>query len=141
MESRVISGLRAATPLAATAGRSAGCEARGPAQRAGENCDRGVRIVQDAISLAGPVEKVGRAVDRIVNPQPRAPARAMHGGRSEVVGTPARPKALPDEVDAERGSDSEETRALSRWLGIGPHIAKRRTPHGGGVGKVRGGGG
>ena len=28
-------------------------------------------------------------------------------------------------------------RALLRWLGIEPHIAKRRTPHGSGLGKVR----
>ena len=31
----------------------------------------------------------------------------------------------------------EATRAFLRWLGIEPHIAKRRTPHGSGLGKVR----
>jgi transposase len=54
-----------------------------------------------------------------------------------VGGKPGRPKELPDEAYADRGFDSEATRALLRWLGIEPHIAKRRTPHGSGLGKVR----
>ena len=33
--------------------------------------------------------------------------------------------------------DSEPLRTLLRWLGIEPHIAKRRTEHGSGLGKVR----
>jgi transposase len=36
-----------------------------------------------------------------------------------------------------RGYDSEATRALLRWLGIEPHIARRKTPHGSGLDKVR----
>ena len=44
---------------------------------------------------------------------------------------------MPDEAYADRGYDSEATRALLRWLGIEPHIAERRTPHGSGLGKVR----
>ena len=55
----------------------------------------------------------------------------------EVGGTPGRPKELPEDVYADRGYDSEETRAFLRWLGIEPHIAVRRTPHGSGLGKVR----
>ena len=55
----------------------------------------------------------------------------------EVGGTPGRPKQLPDDVYADRGYDSEETRAFLRWLGIEPHIARRGTPHGSGLGKVR----
>ena len=55
----------------------------------------------------------------------------------KVGGKPGRPKELPDELYADRGYDSEATRALLRWLGIEPHIAKRRTPHGSGLGKVR----
>jgi len=55
----------------------------------------------------------------------------------EVGGTPGRPKELPDDVYADRGYDSEEARAFLRWLGIEPHIAKRRTPHGSGLGKIR----
>ena len=54
-----------------------------------------------------------------------------------VKGTPGRPKELPDDLYADRGYDSEATRALLRWLGIEPHIAKRRAPHGSGLGKVR----
>jgi len=58
-------------------------------------------------------------------------------GFPEVRGTPGRPKELPDAAYADRGYDSEATRALLRWLGIEPHIAKRKTPHGSGLGKVR----
>jgi transposase len=55
----------------------------------------------------------------------------------KVGGTPGRPKELPDDAYADRGYDSEPLRTLLRWLGIEPHIAKRRTPHGSGLGKVR----
>ena len=55
----------------------------------------------------------------------------------KVTGTPGRPKELPDELYADRGSDSEAARALLRWLGIVPHIAKRGEPHGSGLGRVR----
>ena len=54
-----------------------------------------------------------------------------------VGGTPGRPKEHPDDVYADRGYDSESTRALLRWLGAEPHIAKRNTPHGSGLGKIR----
>lgn len=54
-----------------------------------------------------------------------------------VGGKPGRPKELPDELYADRGYDSDDTRWLLRWLGIEPHIAKRRPPHGSGLGKVR----
>ena len=55
----------------------------------------------------------------------------------KVGGKPGRPKELDDDLYADRGDDSEATRALLRWLGIEPHIAKRGTPHGSGLGKVR----
>jgi transposase len=55
----------------------------------------------------------------------------------KVGGTPGRPKGLPDEAYADRGYDSEPLRALLRWLGTEPHIAKRKAPHGSGPGKVR----
>lgn len=55
----------------------------------------------------------------------------------KVGGKPGRPRELPDDLYADRGYDSESTRQLLRGLGIEPHIAKRRTPHGGGLGKVR----
>jgi transposase len=54
-----------------------------------------------------------------------------------IKGTPGRPKDRPDDLYADRGYDSEGTRALLRRLGIEPHIARRRTPHGSGLGKVR----
>jgi transposase len=55
----------------------------------------------------------------------------------KVGGVPGRPKELPDEAYADRGYDSGPLRTLLRWLGIEPHIAKRRTTHGSGLGKVR----
>ena len=58
-------------------------------------------------------------------------------GYPKVEGTPGRPRELPDEAYADRGYDSEVTRALLRWVGIEPHIARRKTPHGSGLGKVR----
>lgn len=54
----------------------------------------------------------------------------------EVGGAPGRPKELPDDADADRGYDSEPLRTLLRWLGIEPHIAKLKTPHGRGLGRV-----
>jgi transposase len=54
-----------------------------------------------------------------------------------VKGKPGRPKELPDELYADRGYDSDPTRWLLAWLGIEPHIARRRTAHGSGLGKVR----
>jgi transposase len=55
----------------------------------------------------------------------------------KVGGTPGRPKELPDDAYADRGYDSEPLRTLLGWLGIEPHIARRRTKHGSGLGKVR----
>jgi transposase len=55
----------------------------------------------------------------------------------KIKGKPGRPKQLPDELYADRGFDSDDTRWLLAWLGIEPHIAKRKTPHGSGLGKVR----
>jgi transposase len=54
-----------------------------------------------------------------------------------VGGKPGRPKELPDDLYADRGYDSDDTRWLLRWLGIEPHIARRKTAHGSGLGKVR----
>lgn len=54
-----------------------------------------------------------------------------------VGGKPGRPKEHPDTVVADRGYDSDDTRALLRWLGIEPRIARRNTAHGSGLGKVR----
>jgi transposase len=54
-----------------------------------------------------------------------------------IKGKVGRPKELPDEAYADRGYDCEATRLLLRWLGIEPKIAKRRTEHGSGLGRVR----
>jgi len=54
-----------------------------------------------------------------------------------VGGKPGRPKELPDFVVADRGYDSEATRWVLAWLGVETCIAKRRTEHGSGLGKVR----
>jgi transposase len=55
----------------------------------------------------------------------------------KVGGKPGRPKELPDELYADRGYDSEATRWILAWLGIEPHIARRKAAHGSGLGKVR----
>jgi hypothetical protein len=44
-----------------------GCESKGPAQRAGENIDKGVQDAKDAINPPGPVEKAGRGIDKALN--------------------------------------------------------------------------
>lgn len=54
-----------------------------------------------------------------------------------VGGRPGRPKELPEDLYADRGYDGEATRWLLRWLGIEPHIGKRKSAHGSGLGKVR----
>jgi transposase len=55
----------------------------------------------------------------------------------KVGGKPGRPKELPDELYADRGYDSQAARTLLAWLGVEPHIARQRTPHGSGLGRVR----
>jgi hypothetical protein len=54
--------------LIAAPGLFVGCAPKGPAEQAGENIDRGVQNVKDAVTPPGPGEKVGRAVDKTVNP-------------------------------------------------------------------------
>jgi transposase len=54
-----------------------------------------------------------------------------------VGGKPGRPKERPDVLYADRGYDSEASRWLLRWMGIEPRIAKRNTPNGSGLGRVR----
>lgn len=41
-----------------------GCEAEGPAQKAGATIDSGVQKAKDAITQPGPAEKAGRALDK-----------------------------------------------------------------------------
>jgi transposase len=54
-----------------------------------------------------------------------------------VDGLPGRPKELLDDLYADRGYNSESTRASLRWLGIEAHIAERKEPHGSGLGRAR----
>src|SRR5262249_7130383 len=46
-------------------------------------------------------------------------------------------KEMPDGLYADGGYDSDATRWLLAWLGIQPHIGRRRRKHGSGLGKVR----
>lgn len=55
----------------------------------------------------------------------------------KVTGKPGRPKEMPDQLYADRGYDSNATRWILAWLGVESHIAKRNTPHGSGLGKIR----
>jgi transposase len=54
-----------------------------------------------------------------------------------VRGKPGRPKRRPSELYADRGFDSDPQRARLRRRSIRPRIARRRTPHGSGLGRIR----
>ncbi|HEY9854621.1 MAG TPA: transposase, partial [Stenomitos sp.] len=54
-----------------------------------------------------------------------------------VRGKPGRPRRRPRELYGDRGFDSEPHRRQLRRRGIRPVIARRRTEHGSGLGKVR----
>jgi transposase len=54
-----------------------------------------------------------------------------------VRGKPGRPRRRPKEVYADRAYDSEPHRRRLRRRGIRPRIARRKTPHGSGLGKFR----
>lgn len=45
----------------------AGCESKGPAERAGESIDKGIQNAKDAINPPGPGEKAGRSLDKALN--------------------------------------------------------------------------
>ena len=55
----------------------------------------------------------------------------------EVRGKPGHPRSRPEKLYADRAYDSGAARAVLRWLGIQPFLAKRGTAHGSGLGKVR----
>jgi predicted small lipoprotein YifL len=42
----------------------AGCESKGPAEKAGESIDKGIQNVKDAVTPPGPAERTGRDLDR-----------------------------------------------------------------------------
>jgi transposase len=54
-----------------------------------------------------------------------------------IRGKPGRPRRRPDRVYADRAYDSEPHRDQLRSRGIDPQIARRRTPHGSGLGRYR----
>jgi transposase len=54
-----------------------------------------------------------------------------------VRGAVGRPRRRPDAVVADRGYDHDKHRRLVRALGVKPVIARRRTEHGSGLGRVR----
>lgn len=58
-------------------------------------------------------------------------------GIEPVAGKPGRPKQRPEEVYADRAYDSEKHREALRDRGIEPHLAKRNTEHGSGLGVYR----
>jgi hypothetical protein len=68
MKNWLITALRASSLLVGAVVFLAGCETKGPAEKAGENIDQGIQNAKDAINPPGPGEKAGRAVDKAVNP-------------------------------------------------------------------------
>jgi transposase len=54
-----------------------------------------------------------------------------------VCGQPGRPRRRPQRVQGDRGYDSEPHRRWLRARGIQPLLAKRKTPHGSGLGIFR----
>jgi len=56
---------------------------------------------------------------------------------SPVRGKVGRPRQRPERVQGDRAYDSAAHRAALRHRGIGPVLARRRTPHGSGLGVFR----
>lgn len=54
-----------------------------------------------------------------------------------VRGKPGHPRSRPAKLFGDRAYDSEPARAILRWLGIQPLLAKRRQAHGSGLGRYR----
>ena len=54
-----------------------------------------------------------------------------------ISGQPGRPRRKPDALQGDRGYDSEPHRIRLRAQGIAPVLARRRTPHGSGLGVSR----
>jgi len=46
----------------------AGCESKGPAEKAGEKIDKGIQNAKDAVDPRGPGEKAGRKLDKAIEP-------------------------------------------------------------------------
>jgi hypothetical protein len=56
------------TMIAGALAAFAGCEDKGPAEKAGASIDKGIQDAKDAVNQPGPGEKAGRAVDKAVKP-------------------------------------------------------------------------
>jgi transposase len=88
-------------------------------------------IIVDAngLPLAGRVTKANRndvtQLEALVDAVPR------------VRGKVGRPRQRPDDLYADRAYDSKAKRRQMRRRGIRPHIARRKTAHGSGLGRVR----
>ncbi len=54
-----------------------------------------------------------------------------------IAGKPGCPRKRPDRAMGDRGFDDEQERDTLRGRGIDPELAKRRTPHGSGLGVYR----
>ena len=63
--------------------------------------------------------------------------KILVSGVPPVGGKPGRPRRRPDRVQGDRAYDSEPHRRWLRRKGIEPVLAKRRTPHGSGLGVTR----
>jgi hypothetical protein len=46
----------------------AGCESKGPAEKAGESIDKGIQNAKDVVNPPGAGEKAGRALEKAVKP-------------------------------------------------------------------------
>jgi len=83
---------------------------------------RGIPL--NATVTAANVNEVTQAPDVLVN-------------KPAVGGKPGPRRELPERLQGDRGYDSEPLRALLRWLGITPVLARRNTGHGSGLGTLR----
>jgi len=45
-----------------------GCEAEGPADKAGKSIDKGIQNAKEAVDPAGPAEQAGRNLDKALKP-------------------------------------------------------------------------
>ena len=46
----------------------AGCESKGPAEKAGKSVDKGIQNAKDAVNPPGPAEQAGRNLDKAIKP-------------------------------------------------------------------------
>jgi hypothetical protein len=56
------------TVMAGALAAFAGCESKGPGEKAGEQIDQGIQNAKDAVNPPGAGEKTGRAVDKALKP-------------------------------------------------------------------------